>query len=159
MKAIAATIVRSRSRFDSGEQNVELRDLRDRPTRDLPLTAVKRIHLARKKGDRQEPDQQLLRLQDNSVVFAGRDIEDIAAQLRHRYPDEAHERFLRRERDCKAEQHKVEAMNALIEILVRAAIDELLHEQEGESGDRRTDQGAAECIENVLVKQRFARAY
>lgn len=122
---------------------VELRDLRDGSTRDLPLTAVKRIHLPRKKGDRLEPDHQLLRLQDNSVVLEGRDIEDIAAQLRHRYPDETHERFLHRERDCKAEQRKAEALDGLIEILAKAAVHELLREQEGESGDHRTDQAVA----------------
>lgn len=118
---------------------VELRDLRDGSTRDLPLRAVTRIHLPRRKGDRQEPDQQVLRLQDNSVVLEGRDIEDIAVQLRQQYPDETHERFLHRARDCKAEQRKAEAMNALIEILAKATVDELLREQEGESGELRTD--------------------
>lgn len=122
---------------------VELRDFRDGSTRDLPLRAVTRIHLPRKKGDRQEPDQQVLQLQDNSVVLEGRDIEDIAAQLRQRYPDETYERLLHRERDCKTEQHKAEAMNGLIEILAKTTIDELLREQEGESGDHRTDQGVA----------------
>jgi hypothetical protein len=122
---------------------VELRDLRDGSTRDLPLSAVKRIHLPRKKGDRQEPDQQLLRLQDNSVVLEGRDIEDIAAKLRHRYPDETHERFLHRERDYKSEQRKAEALDGLIELLAKAAVDELLREQEGESGDHRADQTVA----------------
>ncbi len=123
--------------------SVELRDLRDGSTRDLPLRAVTRIHLPRRKGDRQEPDQQVLRLQDNSVVLEGRDMEDIATQLRQQYPDETHERFLHRERDCKAEQRKAEAMNALIEILAKAAVDEPRREQEGESGDNRTDQGVA----------------
>ncbi len=124
---------------------VEPRELRDGSTRDLPLRAVTRIQLPRREGDRQKPDQQVLRLQDNSVVLEGRNIEDIVAQLRQQYPDETHERFLHRERDCKAEQRKAGAMNALVEILAKAAVDELLREQEGESGDHRTDQGLAVC--------------
>lgn len=71
------------------------------------------------------------------------DIEDIAAQLRHRYPDETHERFLHRERDCKTKKRKAEALDGLIKILAKAAVDELLREQEGESGDHRTDQAVA----------------
>ncbi len=118
---------------------VELRDLRDGSTRNLPLSAVTRIRLPRKKGDRQEPDQHVLQLQDNSVVLEGWDIDEIAAQLRQRHPDETHERLLHRERDCKAEQRKAEAMNTLIEILAKAAVDELLREQEGGSGEVRTE--------------------
>lgn len=117
---------------------VELRDLRDGSTRDLPLSAVRRVHLSRKKGDRQEPDQQLLRLQDNLAVLEGRDIEDIAAQLRQRYPDETHERFLHRERDHEAERRKEEALNGLIQLLAKAAVDEVLREQKAESGDIRS---------------------
>lgn len=113
---------------------VELRDLQDGSIRDLPLTAVKRIHLPRKKGDRQEPDQQVLRLQDDSGVLEGRDIDDIAAQLRQRYPDETHERFLHRERDHESEQRNAEALDGLIELLAKAAVDELPREQEGEAG-------------------------
>src|SRR5687767_901045 len=56
---------------------VELRYLRDGSTRDLPLRAVRKIHLQKRKGDRQEPDRQLLRLQDDSVLLKGRDIDDM----------------------------------------------------------------------------------
>ena len=122
---------------------VELHDLRDGSTRDLPLRAVTRIHLPRRKGDRHEPNQQGLRLRDDSVVLEGRDIEDIAVQLRQKYPDKTHERFLYRERDYESEQRKAEALEWLIELVAKAAVDELLSEQEGESGDRRTDQGVA----------------
>jgi hypothetical protein len=117
---------------------VELRDLRDGSTRDLPLSAVRRIHLLRKKGEQQQPNQQVLRLQDDSVVLEGRDIDDIAAQLRQRYPDDTHERFLHRERDQEAEQRTEEALNGLIQLLAKAAVDEVLREQKAESGDIRS---------------------
>jgi hypothetical protein len=113
---------------------VELRDLQDGSTRDLPLCVMRRIHLPSKKGDRQEPDQQVLRLQDDSGVLEGRDIDDIAAQLRQRYPDETHERLLHRERDYESEQRNAEALDGLIELLAKAAVDELPREQEGEAG-------------------------
>jgi len=116
-----------------------VRDLRDGSTRDLPLSAVRRIHLPRKKGDRQEPDQQLLRLQDNLAVLEGGDIEDIAAQLRQRYPDETHARFLHRERDHEAERRTEEALDGLAQLMAKAAVDELLREQKVESGDVRTE--------------------
>lgn len=118
---------------------VELRDLRDGSTRDLPLNAVRRIHLPTKKGVQQEPDQQLLRLQDDSVVLEGRDIDDIAAQLRQRYPDETHERFLHRERDHEAERRTEGAMDGLMELLAKAVVDDLLREQKEESGDIRSE--------------------
>lgn len=118
---------------------VGLRDLRDGSTRDLPLSAVRRIHLPTKKGVQQEPDQQVLRLQDDSVVLEGSDIDDIAAQLRQRYPDETHERFLHRERDQEAERRTEEAMDGLMELLAKAMVDDLLREQKGESGDVRTE--------------------
>ncbi len=114
---------------------VQLHDLRDGSTRDLPLCVVRRIPLLRNKGDRQEPDQQVLQLQDDSVVLEGRDIADIAAQLRQRYPDETHDRFLHRERDHEAERRTEEALDGLVQLLAKAAVDEVLREQKAESGD------------------------
>lgn len=122
---------------------VELRDLRDGSTRDLPLGAVTWIHLPRRKGDRQEPDQQVLRLQDNSLVLEGKDIEDIAAQLRQRYPDETHERFLHRERDYESEKRKAEALEGLMELLAKAVVDDLVREQRSESGEPDAERGGA----------------
>jgi hypothetical protein len=108
---------------------VELRDRRDRSVRVLPLGAIQRIHLAGGKGEPQLPDEQVLQLQDGAEFIEANDIDDLAAQLRKRYPDETYERFLRRERDVEAERRKAEAVDGLIRLLAEAAVDDLLREQ------------------------------
>jgi len=84
------------------------------------------------------------------VVLEGGDAEDIAVQLRRKYHDESHKRFLCRERDYEAERRKAAAMETLIEILAKAAVDELLREQERGSGDLDAEQGgpAQNCHRN-----------
>jgi hypothetical protein len=108
---------------------IELRDLRDGGVRELPLKGLKRIHLPTKKGAPQPPDEVVLQLEDDAEVIDARDIDDLAAQLRLKYPNGAFERFLRRERDREAERLKAEAMDGLIRLLAKAALDDLLHEQ------------------------------
>jgi hypothetical protein len=51
-------------------------------------------------------------------------LDDLATQLRERFPDEAYERRLRRERDREAEERRADAMNKLIDILVEAVVKE-----------------------------------
>ena len=108
---------------------VELRDLRDGSGRDLPLAVITCIHIPRKNGEPQRPNKQVLRLQDDSTVIEARNIDDLATQLRERYPDETYHRYLRRERDYAAEQRWEEALQALAEIMVRAAIDDLMRKE------------------------------
>ena len=114
---------------------VEIRDLRDGSVRELPLQALKRIHLATKKGTARLPDEVVLQLQDDSTVLEAKDIDDLAAQLRVRYPDETYERFLRRNATIEAERRKADALNGLIELLARAAIEDVRREQAGQAGD------------------------
>jgi len=114
---------------------VELRDRRDGSARTLPLGAIQRIHLTAKKNETRLPDEQVLQLQDESAVIEAKGIDDLAAQLRERYPDDTYERFLRRERDVEAERHKAEALDGLIEILARAAVRDALREQAGQNTD------------------------
>jgi len=61
----------------------------------------------------------------------GKDLDNIAAQLRQKYPDETHERFLRKVRDYEAERRKAAAMNDLIELLAQATVDTWMREQAG----------------------------
>ena len=65
---------------------VELPDLRDGSGRDLALAVITWTHIRRKKGEPQRPIEQVLRLQDYSAVIEATDIDDLAAQLRERYP-------------------------------------------------------------------------
>ena len=114
---------------------VELRDRRDGSVRTLPLSAIQRIHLTATKNKTRLPDEQVLQLQDKSAVIEAKDIDDLAVQLRARYPDETHERFLRSERDHEAERRKANALDGLIDILARAAIEDVQREQASQAGD------------------------
>ena len=108
---------------------VELRDRRDGSVRVMTLGAIKRIHLAPGKGKAQRPDEQVLQVQDESTVIEAKDLEDLAAQMRERYPDETYERFLRQERDVEAERRKAEAMDGLIQLLAEAVVEDGLRQE------------------------------
>jgi hypothetical protein len=73
-----------------------------------------KIHIPRKKNEAQRPRQEFLALQDGAEKLEAKNLDDLAGQLRHRYPDGAYERTLHRERDRQRE----EAMNRLAEILL-----------------------------------------
>ena len=110
---------------------VEIRDVHDGATRKLPLSAMTRIHLCGRKKGPPRANEEFLELKDESTVMEGKDLDDIAAQLRQKYPDETHERFLRKERDYEAERRKAAAMNELIELLAQATVDTWMREQAG----------------------------
>lgn len=110
---------------------IELRDRRDGSARVLPLQAFKRIHLPTKKGAPKLPDEVELQAEDGATVIKAQDIDDLATQLRLKYPDGAFERFLRCERDREAEERRAEAMEGLIRLMAKAALDDLLREQAG----------------------------
>jgi len=78
---------------------VELRDLRDGSTRALPLHTIVKIHIPTKKSEQQRPSQELLQLKDGAATLEAENFDDLVTQLRRKYPDEAYERTLRRERD------------------------------------------------------------
>jgi hypothetical protein len=110
---------------------VELRDLENGSTRNLPLTAIAKIHIPRKRNEAQRPSEEILQLHDNSVIIEAKNLDELAAQLRQKYPDEAYERTLHRERDHEAEQRRADAMNSLIEILAKSVAEQLLREGQG----------------------------
>ena len=105
---------------------VEVRDSTNGAVRSLPLTAVARIHIPRKKNEPQRPREEILRLQDGSAILEAISLDDLAAQLRQKYPDSGYERTLHRERDRDAEERRAEAMNQLIRILAQAVVKDIL---------------------------------
>jgi hypothetical protein len=107
---------------------VELRDIQSEAIRNLPLGAIARIHIPRKRNEAQKPREEILQLHDDSVIIEATNLDDLAARLREKYPDEAYERTLHRERDHEAEERRSEAMNGLIEILSKSVVDQLLRE-------------------------------
>jgi hypothetical protein len=108
---------------------VEIRDLRDGSVRTLPLHALRLVHLSRKRGEPSQPDEQRLRLQDDSAVIEAQDLDRLATQLRSRYPDETHERRLHWERALDVEQRHAVGLQSLVELLAAAAVEEILLER------------------------------
>jgi len=90
------------------------------------------VRLTRRRGEPPQPDEQLLRLQDSSSVIEAKDLDALATLLRSRYPDETHERRLHWERDLEAEQRYADALDSLTELLVEAAVKDVLSEQGAE---------------------------
>jgi len=111
---------------------VALLDLRNGSARDLPLKVITRIHFS-KRGEAQRPNEQILRLEDGAAILEAKDLDELAAQLRERYPDGSYERRLHSERDLQAEARWEHGMNQLIEIVAKSAYEELLRETESES--------------------------
>jgi hypothetical protein len=105
---------------------VELHDIHSGAVRSLPLSTIAKIYIPRKRNEAQRPREEILQLHDDSVIIEARNLEDLAAQLRREYPDEEYKRTLHRERDHEAEERRAEAMNGLIEILAKAAVEQLL---------------------------------
>jgi hypothetical protein len=106
---------------------VEVRDLTNGAVRSLPLSAVARIHIPRKKNEPQRPREESLRLQDGSAILEAISFDDLAAQLREKYQDSGYERTLHRERDREAEERRAEAMNQLIRFLAEAVVRDTLN--------------------------------
>jgi hypothetical protein len=104
---------------------IELLDLRNGSTRDLPLKVLTRIHLSTKRNQAQRPNEVILQLEDGAAILEAKDLDELAAQLRQRYPDGSYERRLHSERDLQAEARWEHGMNQLIEIIAKSAYEEL----------------------------------
>ena len=73
---------------------VEIRDLKNGSARILPLSAVAKIHIPSKKNEAQMPREDVLQLKDGSTTREANSLDDLASQLRQRYPDGEYERTL-----------------------------------------------------------------
>lgn len=110
---------------------VELRDLRNGSTRDLPLKALTQIHLPTKRNETQRPNEEILRLEDGAAILEAKSLDELVTQLREKYPDESYERRLHSERDFQAEARWEHGMNQLIKIVTESVVEKLLRETEG----------------------------
>jgi hypothetical protein len=108
---------------------VELRDLRDDSVQNLPLKEVVRIHIPTKKNPPQLPNAHVIQVDDVMGTFEATSIDDLSQQLRSKYPDGRFERTLKSERDRPAEEIYWSAMEKLVHILAKAAVNDLFHEQ------------------------------
>ena len=109
---------------------VEVRDLKGGSVRKLPLTAVRLVRLKRgKKNEPPLPDREVLRLQDDKETWEASDLDELKIRLRDKYPDAAFERTLHYVRDHEAEERRERALNGLISILAKSAVDDLIAEK------------------------------
>ena len=108
---------------------VEIRELASRSVRKLPLTAVRMVCLKRgKKNEPLTPDREVLRLQDDEETWEAESFEELKIRLRDKYPDAAFERTLHFVRDHEAEERYERALNELISLLAKKAVDDLIAE-------------------------------
>jgi len=106
---------------------VEVRELPNGSARNLPLNGVIKIHIPRTKKEAKKPNKEILQLKDGPATLEANSIQDLAAQLRARYSDNAYERTLHWQRDREAEARRAEAIDKLSEILLPRAYIEALY--------------------------------
>jgi len=109
---------------------VEILEVKTGAKRELPLNGVRKIYFPRKKDDPRKPDEDVLQLKDGPETLEARNLDELAAQLCERYPDEAYERRLFEVRDHDAEKRHADAMDGLITILAEAAVESYLRSEE-----------------------------
>ena len=121
---------------------VEVRDLASGTVRKLPLTAVRLVCLKRgKENEPPLPDREVLRLQDDEETWEASDLDELRTRLRDKYPDATFARTLHTVRDHEAEERRERALNGLISILAKSAVDDLIAEEsriEAEPDARRS---------------------
>jgi hypothetical protein len=111
---------------------IEIRELASGSVRTLPLTAVMKISLARrKKNEPPIPNEELLQLKDEAETWEAKAFDELRVRLRDKYPDSAFERTLHYVRDQEAEDRRERALNGLIELLAQSLVDEILEEEAG----------------------------
>ena len=91
---------------------------------DRPAGAVVRIHIPSRRKEIAKPRGEVLQLKDASGLLEAKNLDDLTAQLRERYPGDLYERTLHRERDLEAEERRAHAMDQLLDIIVQAAVVE-----------------------------------
>ena len=106
---------------------VEVREQANGSVRHLPINGVTKIHIPRTKKEAQKPNEDILQLRDGEATLEANSIEDLAAKLRARYPDDVYERTLHWERDREAEVRRAEVVNKLSEILLPGVYLEALY--------------------------------
>jgi hypothetical protein len=101
---------------------VEIREVATGSVRKLPLRAVTLIPLVSKKNEPPLPNKELLQLQDGADKLEAKDLDDLRALLREKYPDAAYERTLHWERDPEREA----AWDRLVDLLAEIVAKDML---------------------------------
>jgi hypothetical protein len=104
---------------------VEVVELEGGSARTLPLRAIAKIHMPRKKGEPQRPREEILQLTDGAETLEAKSVDDFAGQLRQRYPDVTYKCTLHREHDRPAEERRTDALNLLGQLVVESFVEGL----------------------------------
>jgi hypothetical protein len=111
---------------------VEIRELTSGSVRTLPLTAMRKISLARgKKNEPPPPSEDVLHLKDGAETLEAKTFDELRAQLRDKYPDTAFERTLHYERDREAEERRERALDGLMTLIAEAVVEKMIEEEGG----------------------------
>jgi hypothetical protein len=102
---------------------VEVLELKNGSVRNLPLSAVWKIHNPRRKNEAQRPREDVLQMKDGSTTLEAKSLDDPASQLRQRYPEGLRTHLAQGAR-APGRAATADAMNNLIEILVDAFVKE-----------------------------------
>jgi hypothetical protein len=87
--------VTSRNGFlRTGSRIIWVLELKNGSVRNLPLSAVAKIHVPRAKKEAQRPREDVLQLMDGSTTLQAKSLDDLASQLRQRYPEGEYGRTL-----------------------------------------------------------------
>jgi hypothetical protein len=117
-------------------QWIDVRDLKEGSVRQLSVKTVVKICLARKSEERERPRLKVLQVVDGSETVKAKNLDDLAAQLRQKYPDDAYVRTLHWQRDLEAEERQAHAINDLAEILLPRAYLEPLYVMQADFSER-----------------------
>ena len=97
----------------------------------LPVNGIVKIPLIATTGDPQRLSQEVLQLRDGAVILEARNLEDLATQIRRRYPNSDYRRSFHQERDLAAEECRSGAVDRLITLIAEQVAQSMLEEQEG----------------------------
>jgi hypothetical protein len=104
---------------------IEVLELVSQSVRVLPLTTVTKIHIPRKRNETQKPNEEILQLKDDTATLEAKTLDDLATQLREKYPDPKFQRTLHMARNREAEQRHSDAMNRMVQHIVESFVNTL----------------------------------
>jgi hypothetical protein len=136
---------------------IEVREQANGSVRHLPINGVTKIHIPRTKKEAQKPNEEVLQLRDGPATLEAKNIQDLTAQLRAKYPDDAYERRLYWERDREAEVRRAEAMNKLSAIFLPRVYLEALYVIQAELERAGPDSKASDAeLERAAARRGIA---
>lgn len=109
---------------------IELKSVDEGSVRALPVKFFRCVPLVKKGHPMHGTERVEIRVEDGNRSFVGDNFDEVTGKLKTEYPDGRFERFLRMRRDEDAELKRDAALEQLARIVVRAALDRSLDEEQ-----------------------------